>query len=158
MPFVKKNPDGTPIAELVEEKLRNRKKVQFPTKKQIRFVEYVKKGFSQRQAALKAGYSKHMAQSVMNIRKSPKVALMLDTMREEMLKQGLTAQKMATKMTEWMDAEQERVTKDGQIVKTKDYKTQISAYDRWKDIMQPKEAPKTGSGKKITLEEWVEGE
>lgn len=157
MSFTKKNPDGTKVAEVIEEKLRRRKKVQFPTKRQIKFVEYVKKGLSQRQAALKAGYSPSLAQSVMQIRKSPQVAIMLDAMREEMLKQGLTAQKMATKMSEWMDAKQERIGKDGEVVVTKDYKTQISAYDRWKDIMQPKESKNPGSGKKITLEEWVEG-
>ena len=157
MPFQKrKNPEEVKdVVEKIEEKLRNRK-VLLPSKRQMRFVAYVKQGLSQREAALKAGYSKSISNSVIQIRKSPNVQMMLDTMRQELLNKGLNAEKMATKMTEWMDAEQERVTKTGEVVKVKDYKTQISAYDRWKDIMQPKEQQKSGSGKKITLEEWVE--
>jgi len=150
------------------QKLRRRKKQ--PTVKQIKAIQYINQGMSQRQAMLKAGYSNVTASTSSSrvLMKSKGVRDLLAGMAGELQDAGLHNKYMVDKFKEWLEAQKTtsgmriKKNKDGSVEKLEavteaDYQTQIAGYDRWKKIMDDQAPGNTGKVKrKITLEEFLD--
>lgn len=124
------------------------------TDKQVLYAKYMLQGYTNRQARIKAGYSVKYA--VNHLAKQDKAVMaFFDSMRIKLAKQGIDEDFVAAKMKEWFDAEKAVVTKDG-IIDRPDYDVQIKAYDRYKDIIVPKDVNLQGSKKReVRLTEWI---
>jgi len=137
-----------------QEKVIRRRKKQ-PTVKQIKAIQYINQGMSQRQAMLKAGYSDVTARtsSTRVLMKSRGVRDLLAGMAGELQDAGLHNKYMVDKFKEWLEATKvnNSPTEPDRVVP--DYQTQLAGYDRWKKIMDDQAPGNTGKVKrKITLE------
>jgi|SRR5882724_675059 len=141
-----------------QEKVIRRRKKQ-PTVKQIKAIQYINQGMSQRQAMLKAGYSDVTARtsSTRVLMKSRGVRDLLAGMAGELQDAGLHNKYMVDKFKEWLEATKvnNSPTEPDRVVP--DYQTQLAGYDRWKKIMDDQAPGNTGKVKrKITLEEFLD--
>ncbi len=129
------------------------------TQKQVDALRYRLQGHSKRQAMIKAGYSVKMAAQPSRIFGSPVIKSLLDSMQEEFDKLGINKAYLAGKFKEWMEAKQTVFTKTGKIVtEVPDYDTQLKAFDRFKEVVDQENNPKSKLARKITLEEFISGD
>ena len=142
-----------------------KKKHKNATKKQIMALQLINQGLSPRQAMIKAGYSTNVAN---NPRKylfnSQAITNIVDKMQLELKDVNITTSYLAKKLAEWMEATTTKgfkIGKDGfEQVMEPDYKTQIAAYDRVKDIygITPQKKDTEGLKRRMTLEEFITGD
>lgn len=82
-----------------------------------------------------------------------------ESINAKMFNRGITQDFVADKMKGWFDAKRKIPTKNGDVIEQDDYKAQLGAFDRWREMTAPKD--KTGNGaikKQMTLTEFVTGE
>lgn len=106
-----------------------------------------------------AGYSIKTANKGTSLLKFKNAQNTLLAMKEIVVKKGMTAEKMADKLVEWIDAEEPVINRktgeiDGYV---KDSATQIKAYDRWKHLVEKSEETPIGGQlkRKLTIEEFI---
>lgn len=138
------------------------------TPKQKKVAEHLLKGFSRRQAMIRAGYSSRMVKQL-NTRKYNRTALtFVEGMVERLQRKGITTDHLAGKLSEWMEAKKTVSARipgkkadeqtDDLIYDVPDYETQIKAYDRVERILNPIDRSKNNGYKKkreITFTDWV---
>jgi hypothetical protein len=136
--------------------------------KQKLVAEYLLKGFSRRQAMLKAGYTLQHVAKHNTPTYNRTVMTFVESMEEKLRSKGLTEQYVADKFKEWMDAKKvvsayrtgksaDETTDD--FIEIPDFDIQLKAYDRLEKILNsrnnaPKDAPKK---REVTFTEWVSG-
>lgn len=126
-----------------------------PTIKQIRAIQLINQGYSKHRAMLEAGYSKYVAENPKgNLMHKKGVQTLLESMKSELIDAGLTTTYMVNKFKEWLEAQQIKtsLTEPDKVVP--DYKTQLTAYKEWKEVMKPNEGGK-GLKRRITFEDFV---
>lgn len=142
--------DTTPLPNFKPIKPPRKKIKMNPTHKQLTAMRLINQGMSAHKAMLTAGYSKNVASNPGNkLFKSNAILTMIDRMKLELERVDVTAPYLATKFKQWLEAE----NKSGP-----DYQTQLGAYDRLKDIYDLKPQQNHELKRKITLEEFVNGE
>lgn len=125
---------------------------QAPSLKQIKTMQLVSQGYTLHRAMKEAGYSQSSLKQGWKWKKSPVVQNMMLGLAGKLRDKGFTTDLIADKFIEWINAE--KVTKFGT---DKDYDTQIKAYDRAKEILNPTTEGK-GIKRKLTIEEFVTGD
>jgi hypothetical protein len=123
-----------------------------PTPKQIKAVQLHSQGMTWHRAMKEAGYSKSTLIQSYKFKKSPTIQRMMIGLAGKLQDKGLTVDYLADKFMEWLKAE--KITKFG---KDNDYDTQIKAYDRVKEVLNPTQQT-PGVKRKLTIEEFVTGE
>jgi hypothetical protein len=104
-----------------------------------------------------AGYSKSTLIQSYKFKKSPTVQRMMIGLAGKLQDKGLTVDYLADKFMEWLNAEKPFSSHTEPDKSVPDYDTQIKAYDRVKEVLNPKfETP--GVKRKLTIEEFVTGE
>lgn len=127
-----------------------------PTIKQIRTLQYLQQGMSRRQAMLKAGYAKNTAH-VGKVNQFNGFKQLVYRMPELLQKAGLTDDYMVDKFKEWLEATKMHTSPTEPDRNVPDYQVQLKAFDRWKELMQPK-LNNTTIKRKLTIEEYVLGD
>lgn len=126
------------------------------TRKQILYLQFRSMGLSKRQASLKAGYATTSSNSG-KASNSLAIKTAMQELSTELKNIGITPAYLSLKFKEWFEAEKMVSTKAGPMPAGPDYETQIKAYDRYKDVVEPKSEERQGFKKKITLEEYTYG-
>ncbi len=128
-----------------------------PTLKQVLAMKFINEGFSKRQAMIKAGYSPSTAENPKGKLFSRKgTQRLIDTLKSEMVNQGIVPEFVARKFTQWFDAKKIDHSHTGPDKEVEDYNIQMEAYDRWQKIMGIEETdPKIR--RKLTIEEFIDG-
>ena len=118
-----------------------------PSVKQIRAIQLRNQGYSKRRAMIEAGYSINSADTHKDmVFKSRAAVDIYDIMKNSLRDSGLTADYMAKKFEQWMDAQKEDPD---------DYSTQLQAAKLYKEIMQPQKENPTNLKRKVTYEEFL---
>lgn len=126
------------------------------TNKQKLKAQYMLQGYTQRQAALKAGYSVMTAnKQVMKNQRT--LVSFFEGVRGRFSKLGVDEDFVAEKIREWMTANKVVVTRTGEM-EVPDYKTQIEAYDRFQKLVEPGKDSDKGKKREIKLTEWIQGD
>jgi len=135
-----------------------------PTIKQVKAIKYVNQGNSVRKALILAGYSIKTANKSTDFFKHRGVQNAIGTLKQHILDQGLSTEKIATKFKEWIDAQHkvpQVVDRDEkgkpiyEYVNEPDYDTQVKGYDRWKDVMDENGGSSGKVKRKLTIEEFI---
>jgi hypothetical protein len=127
---------------------------QVPTLKQIRAIQLINQGYSKHKAMIMAGYSKYVAEAPTNNLMSKRgVKAILESMKTELIDAGLTSKYMVNKFKEWLEAQQLRTSLTEPDKMVPDYKTQLTAYKEWKEVMGP--VSQKGIKRRVTFEEWI---
>lgn len=125
------------------------------TEKQKRMAQFMLQGYTKRQAMLKAGYSKNVADKSM-LSNQKTILAFFEGVRGRFSRLGVDEGFVAEKMREWMTANKTLLTKHGEK-EVPDYKTQIEGYDRFAKLIEPKEMV-VGKKREIKLTEWIKDE
>lgn len=140
---------------LLKKKLKKRR----PTQRQIKFLHYKKQGLSTRQALLKAGYSVNVANKGNRFFNQQGLQNHLSTLITHLESVGLTEQKFANKIKEFVDADKQVITafgplrdKDGKEIRVVDRKTQLEGVKLWSDLLKENKKETEGVGKKVKRE------
>lgn len=110
-------------------------------------------GMSLHRAMKEAGYAKTTLRQGFKFKKSPIVKNMMLGMAGKLKDKGLNTDFLADKFMEWMNAKKTVSGKFGEITNP-DYDTQIKAYDRAKEIINPAQEGK-GIKRKLEITEFV---
>ena len=130
-----------------------------PSVKQIKALQLINQGSSVRSALKKAGYSQAVANKSTDFFKQPGVQRAVQSMKGFLENVGLTNQKMALKIAEFVDAKKwdHSVTEPDKEVP--DYKTQIEGVKMWNEILNRNFDGAQGKKKReLTITEFVTGE
>ena len=136
--------------------LRGHKGVRQPSAKQLAAIHYHNSGMSKRAAMIKAGYSGYTAGNPGKMLSRPSTKLALEVLETEMDKQGVTIEKMARKMAEWIDAQKIHGSMTEPDREVPDYETQLKAYDRWAKIKKiDEDVNKPKMKRQMTVTEFI---
>lgn len=128
------------------------------TKKQILTAKYMMAGYTFAQARLHAGYAISTVNTKTAAEDNKGLMTFLEGMNAKFIAEGITQEYVAGKMKEWFDAKKSIVNrKTGDVLaEFDDYKIQQGAFDRWKDMVTPKDEPQKGTKREIKFTEWIE--
>ena len=126
-----------------------------PTLKQIKTLQLINQGYSTRRAMKEAGYANgSLNKSHIIISKNPTVQRMKIGLEHKLWEKGLTTEFLADKFMEWINAQKPFSSHTEPDKMIPDYDTQLKAFDRAKEIMNPQE-PNKGIKRKLTITEFV---
>lgn len=119
------------------------------TQKQMAVAKFMAEGHTIRQARIKAGYSE---KGMVRMPLEPSVRKYFESMKDKLVDKGMDEEFIVNKFWEWLNARRTIVTKNG-VFDDPDYRVQMDAYDRFKEIFNPKE--NKGKKKELVLTEWI---
>lgn len=133
------------------------KKARRATLKQVLALKYINQGMSKRQAMIKAGYSPSTAENPkMKLFAKSGTQRLIDTLKSEMVNQGLMPNYVAGKFKQWFEAKKIDHSHTGPDKEVDDYDTQLKAFEKWEKVMGIEETdPKVR--RKLTIEEFIQG-
>lgn len=141
-----------------------RRRIQKPTIKQVKALQLYNTGkYSMRAALKEAGYGKGVIQKSTLFMKQKGVQSAMLALMGFMEGYGLTPEKKAKKIAEFVDAKKVVTSLSGDVVaETPDYKTQLEGVKMWNDLdekMRQEENPQQGKVKRqLSITEFVTGE
>lgn len=128
-----------------------------PTIRQILALKYINQGMSKRKAMMKAGYKASTASNPSdNLMDKKGTARILDTMKAELVNEGLVPKYMAQKFAKWMEAKKIEHSHTGPDIEVEDNEFQLKAFKEWQKIMGIQETD-SHVRRKLTIEEFIKG-
>lgn len=128
-----------------------------PTQRQIKALQLINQGYSVHRAMKEAGYSKSSLKLSYKFKKSPIVQKMMTNLNSTLYEKGLTTEFMADKFMEWLNAKKPFTSHTEEDRDVPDYDTQIKAYDRVKEVINPQKH-EGGIKRKLEITEFITGE
>lgn len=138
---------------------KERKRGRQPTIKQIKALQNIKQGMSVRGSMIKAGYSIKQANKSTQFFKKPGVQKALESQLIYLDKYGLTHDKYAQKLAEFVDAKKIVTSLSGDVVaETQDYRTQIEGMKLWNGVLERHQVGGQKKKREMTITEFVNEE
>ncbi len=132
---------------------RNRR----PTIRQIKALQLINQGHSVRGAQIKAGYSLETANRSTEFFKQKGVQKALESMRAHLDRAGVTQEKIAVKISEFIDAKKIDHSHTEPDKEVPDYKTQVEGV-KLADEMFQRSGDMSRKKRELTITEFVMGE
>lgn len=130
-----------------------------PTEKQIKAVHLIAQGMPTATALRKAGYAPTTAKMSNNFLYSNKgIQKVLDNYQKMFVRVGLTEDKFAQKVAEFVDAKKIDHSHTEPDKQVPDYQTQLRGVEIWRNTLEKDLQVKQGKKRELTITEFITGE